>query len=149
VNVGKPLEVAEIARCAGVQMLQLHGDESADYCRELSDWTLIKAVRIGKNFVPESLKGHPAQAFLLDVRDDVLFGGTGRTFDWSLAEGIKKLGPVILAGGLHAGNVGEAIRTVRPYGVDVCSGVEIGPGRKDPAKLREFMREVRNVIRIS
>ncbi len=149
VNGGSPAEVAGIARSAGVRILQLHGDESAEYCRQLADWTLIKAVRIGPGFVPDTLLHHPVQAFLLDAKDDVLFGGTGRTFDWSLAEGAKKLGPVILAGGLHAGNVGAAIRAVQPYAVDVCSGVERGPGRKDPGKLREFMKEVRNAIRIT
>jgi len=146
VNVGNPAELAETARCAGVHILQLHGDESPDYCRQLSGWILIKAIRIGKSLAQESLADYPAQAFLLDAKDDVLFGGTGKTFDWSLAVGITKLRPIILAGGLHAGNVGDAIRAVQPYGVDVCSGVESKPGKKDPAKLREFMNEVRNVI---
>jgi len=146
VNVSNPAELAESARYAGVQVLQLHGDESPDYCRQLSDWILVKAIRIGQNLAPEPLADYPARAFLLDAKDDVFFGGTGRTFDWSLAEGIKKLRPIILAGGLHAANIGDAIRTVQPYGVDVCSGVESGPGKKDPAKLREFMNEVRNVI---
>lgn len=146
VNVGSPGELAETARCAGVRILQLHGDESPEYCRQLSGWVLIKAVRIGPGFVQDPLAGYPVQAFLLDAKDDALFGGTGKTFDWSVAEGIKRLRPVILAGGLHAGNVGGAIRAVQPYGVDVCSGVESEPGRKDPAKLREFMNEVRNVL---
>ncbi len=149
VNAGRPAEVAEIARHAGIRILQLHGDESVDYCRQLCDWTLIRAARVGADFLAGSLAGYPVQAFLLDAKDDVLFGGTGRTFDWSLAEEVQKLGPVILAGGLHAGNVGQAIRSVHPYGVDVCSGVESLPGRKDPTKLREFMREVRDVIRIT
>ncbi len=149
VNAGRPAEVVEIAHLTGIRILQLHGDESADYCRQLCDWTLIRAVRVGADFVASSLAGYPAQAFLLDAKDDVHFGGTGRTFDWGLAEEVKRLGPVILAGGLHAGNVGLAIRCARPYGVDVCSGVESVPGRKDPAKLREFMREVRDVIRIT
>ncbi|HYK92356.1 MAG TPA: phosphoribosylanthranilate isomerase [Acidobacteriota bacterium] len=147
VNVSDPAEVTETACVAGVQILQLHGDESPEYCRQLSDWTLIKAVRPGKDFTPASLTGYAAQAFLLDTKDDFLFGGTGKTSEWSLAAGIKRLAPIILAGGLHAGNVGEAIRTVLPYGVDVCSGVENSPGKKDSAKLREFMREVGNVIR--
>ncbi len=145
VNVERPAEVDEAGRSAGVRILQLHGDEPPDYCRGLDRWTVIKAVRVGRDFKAEDLSAYDVQAFLLDARNDVLFGGTGRNFDWSLAGGIGTLRPVILAGGLHAGNVGEAIRTVRPYAVDVCSGVESEPGRKDPAKLREFMQEVRNV----
>ncbi len=146
VNESSPAVLAEAARCAGVQILQLHGDEPADYCRQLSEWTVIKAVRIGKGFSHESVADYPVQAFLLDAKDDVLFGGTGKTFDWRIAQTLRNLHPIILAGGLHAGNVGEAIRMVRPYGVDVCSGVESSPGRKDPARLKEFMDEVRNVI---
>ncbi len=128
-------------------MLQLHGDESADYCRRLANHTVIKAVRIGKDLNIESLADYPVDAFLLDSRDDALYGGTGKTFDWEIAARIKKLRPVFLAGGLRAGNVGEAIRIVQPDAVDVCSGVESAPGRKDPAKLREFMNEVRNALR--
>jgi phosphoribosylanthranilate isomerase len=87
------------------------------------------------------------QAFLLDVRDDCRFGGTGKTFDWKFAEGVSRVLPVILAGGLKPENVGAAIRNVKPYGVDVCSGVEQSPGRKDAAKLSAFMSEVYNVCR--
>jgi phosphoribosylanthranilate isomerase len=146
VNVANPDDVMGAARCAGVQILQLHGDEPPEYCLRLSGWTLIKALRIGEEGVRNSLTGYPVHAFLLDAKDDARFGGTGKTFDWGRAEGIKMVRPVILAGGLHAGNVGEAIRTVQPYGVDVCSGVESKPGKKDPGRLRAFMREVRHVI---
>ena len=79
------------------------------------------------------------RAFLLDAKDDVLFGGTGKSFDWNLAQSINPTRPIILAGGLR-----EAIRIVQPYGVDVCSGVEMAPGKKDAGKLIEFMNEVRN-----
>ncbi len=144
VNVGDPAELAVTARYAGVQILQLHGDESIDYCLRLSEWTLIKAVRICGRHSLENAAGYPVQALLLDAKDDALFGGTGRTFDWNLVGSIERLQPIILAGGLHAGNVAEAVRTVRPYGVDVCTGVESAPGRKDPVRLREFMNEVRN-----
>jgi phosphoribosylanthranilate isomerase len=81
----------------------------------------------------------------LDAKDDVLFGGTGQFFDWSLARSIKRIRPILLAGGLRPDNVGEAIRVVAPYGVDVCSGVESAPGKKDANKLKQFMHEVRNV----
>jgi phosphoribosylanthranilate isomerase len=147
VNVERPAKAADIARTAGVQVLQLHGDESPEYCRELSDWPLIKVLRIGEEPVREDLDLYPVRAFLLDVRDDRLFGGTGLSFDWNLAKGIDRKRPVILAGGLRKENVRAAIEAVRPYAIDLCSGVESRPGKKDPEKLKGFMDEVRNVGR--
>ncbi len=144
VNVPDTREVEETARAAAIQVLQLHGDESPQYCGKLSAWPLIKALRIGAGTLPEGLERFPVSAFLLDVRDDDLFGGTGKSFDWELASRIGRERPVILAGGLNPRNVARAIRTVRPYAVDVCSGVEQSPGKKDIAKVHEFMREVRH-----
>jgi phosphoribosylanthranilate isomerase len=145
VNVVEKDQVCEIARLAGVHVLQLHGDETPDYCRDLADWSLIKALRIGKDEILGNLEEYPVQGFLLDVKDDTLFGGTGRSFDWKLARDIRSVRPIILAGGLRPDNVREAIRIVHPYGVDVCSGIESAPGKKDAGKLIEFMNEVRNV----
>ena len=144
VNGGDPRAVAEKARAAGVAILQLHGDESPEFCRKLARWPLIKAVRVGAGFSAAGLERYPVAAFLLDAKDPKLYGGTGRTFDWRLADGVKALRPVILAGGLRPDNVAAAIRTVRPYGVDVSSGVEEKPGKKDPGKLAAFIQEVRN-----
>jgi phosphoribosylanthranilate isomerase len=138
-------EVREIAGVAGIQAIQLHGDESREYCRELSDLPLIKALRIGQDTVETQLDQYPVRAFLLDSKDDLLFGGTGKSFDWSRVGEITNIRPIILAGGLRPDNVRAAIRVVMPYGVDVCSGVESAPGKKDSAKLIEFMNEVRNV----
>jgi phosphoribosylanthranilate isomerase len=140
-------KVAETARNAGIQVVQLHGDENPEYCRSLSEWPLLKTIRIGTSPVAQDLSEFPVQAFLLDFKDDRLFGGTGRSFDWSLARNIDRSRPLILAGGLRPENVREAIKIVTPYGVDVCSGVESRPGKKDPRKLAEFMNEVRNVCR--
>jgi phosphoribosylanthranilate isomerase len=145
VNVARQDIVAGTARSAGVQVIQLHGDETPDYCRKLVDWPLIKALRIGESGIPENLEEYPVRAFLLDSKDDTLFGGTGKSFGWHLAKEIRHNRPVILAGGLRPDNVREAIRIVEPYGVDVCSGVEKAPGKKDAGKLNEFMNEVRNV----
>jgi phosphoribosylanthranilate isomerase len=139
-------ELREVSRVAGVQVLQLHGDETPDYCRRVSEWPLLKAIRIGAEPVREDLRQYPVQAFVLDVKDDSLFGGTGKSFNWRFAEGIDH--PVVLAGGLRPDNVREAILTVNPYGVDVCSGVESSPGKKAPGLLAQFMNEVRNVGRI-
>lgn len=145
VNVADPRDVSDAAHIAGVHVVQLHGDETPAYCRALADWALIKAMRVGDNGIPGGLEDYPVQAFLLDARDDVLFGGTGKTFDWSLVRGMQRIHPLILAGGLRPDNVREAIRVVTPYAVDVCSGVESAPGKKDADKLRQFMNEVRHV----
>ncbi len=138
-------EVDRSGRHARVEVLQLHGNETAEYCRKLAGWKLIKALHIGKGFPPSELEKYPVSAFLLDTRDRELYGGTGKAFDWKLARKIRTSHPLILAGGLCAENVAEAIRTVRPYAVDVCSGVESAPGNKDRRKLAAFMNEVHRV----
>jgi phosphoribosylanthranilate isomerase len=142
VNVLDPGAVERTASAAGVQVIQLHGDESAEYCGNLGSWPLIKAVGVGWDWDPSLLDNLPVQAILLDAKDDQRFGGTGQTFDWSLLRGLPAGKRFILAGGLSPVNVAEAIRVVRPYGVDVCSGVESRPGKKDPGKLAAFMNEV-------
>jgi phosphoribosylanthranilate isomerase len=136
-------DVTEIVDFAGVQAIQLHGDETPDYCRRLADRPLLKAIRIGGDSIPDNLQEYPVRAFLLDAKDDALFGGTGKSFDWRLAKNINY--PIVLAGGLRPDNVREAIRITTPYGVDVCSGVESRTGRKDAGLLMEFMNEVRHV----
>jgi phosphoribosylanthranilate isomerase len=145
VNMAQPDRVSQTARMAGVQVLQLHGDETPEYCGALADWPIIKALRVGPGGITEDLEAYAVQGFLLDAKDDVLFGGTGRFFDWNLAKDIRRIRPIVLAGGLRSDNVREAIRVVQPYGVDVCSGVESAVGKKDPGKLKEFISEVRNV----
>jgi len=135
---------SKTARQAAIQVLQFHGDETPDYCRYFTSWPVIKALRLDRTSVGADLREYPVQAFLLESRDDALYGGTGQTFDWSLADSVKGIRPIVLAGGLRPENVAEAIRTVRPYGVDVCSGVESAPGKKNAGKLIAFMDEVRN-----
>jgi len=147
VNVADTGEVERTAQEAEVQVIQLHGDESAEYCRILSAWPLIKAVGVGRDWDPSLLENFPVQTILLDAKDDQHFGGSGRTFDWSLLRRAAAGKRFILAGGLSPVNVAEAIRVVRPYGVDVCSGVESRPGRKDPGKLAAFMNEVLHATR--
>jgi phosphoribosylanthranilate isomerase len=147
VNVAEQSRVAEIARTSGVQVLQLHGDETPEYCRGLADWPLIKAFRVGEEGMRENPEDYPVRAFLLDVRDDTLYGGTGKSFNWELAKSIKRVRPIILAGGLTRDNVRNAIEIVDPYAVDVCSGVESAPGKKSARRVAEFMNEVRNVDR--
>jgi phosphoribosylanthranilate isomerase len=147
VNVADPGELDRNARDAGVQVLQLHGDESADYCHRLAAWPLIKAVRIDKSDLPGNLRDFPVQAILLDAKDERWFGGTGKTFDWTISRRMGLETKLILAGGLSAANVSAAIHCVRPYAVDVCSGVESHPGKKDSARLTAFMKEVTHASR--
>jgi phosphoribosylanthranilate isomerase len=124
--------------------VQLHGDESPKqvaYCED--DLPVFKALRVGPRFsMSEFRRFRRASALLLDAAGRDQFGGTGKSFDWSIARRAAKSHRVILAGGLTPENIAEAILTVRPYAVDVASGVESTPGKKDPGKLRAFFAEV-------
>jgi phosphoribosylanthranilate isomerase len=140
---GNDEHVAAVAREAGVTALQLRGPRLPRLDGALAAYSLILAVAVGEDFRPEELAGQKASAFLLDASDPKLLGGTGKTFDWRLARGAKQCGHIILAGGLTPENVGRAIREVRPFAVDVASGVESAPGVKDAAKLRAFFAAVR------
>lgn len=135
--------VLEVAGIAGINIVQLHGDESPEFCRELDSLKLIKALRVGEGFEPGSIAQYPVSAVLLDTNIKGSYGGTGRRFDWRVAIEAKQFARIILAGGLNIDNVAEAITEVKPFGIDVCSGVEAEPGRKDLDKLRQFMTEVR------
>lgn len=142
VNAASQLVAEAIVRC-GLQMLQFHGDESPEFCRQFGMMTM-KAFRVRGPETLEVLGQYPTDAWLLDAHAAGKFGGTGETFDWGLAAQAAQLGrPMFLAGGLTPENVGEAIRTVRPYGVDVSTGVESAPGRKDPEKVRAFIAAAR------
>jgi len=136
-------EVKEIAAFCGLSLIQLHGDESVQYCGQFPASSLIKAVRprTGKDMV--GCKDYPVAIILIDAYAPGRYGGTGRVSDWSLAARIKKTRPLILAGGLRADNIREAIEVVRPHAVDINSGVEISPGKKDPRKMREIIEIVR------
>lgn len=140
----KPDAVLSLARAINLTAIQLHGDESPAQVGACADELgVLKALRVDVLFsTAEFRKFHRASAFLLDTAERGQFGGTGKSFDWSIAIRAAKSHRVILAGGLTPENVGEAILTVRPYAVDVASGVESRPGIKDPGKLREFFAEV-------
>jgi phosphoribosylanthranilate isomerase len=136
--------VEEIAAYCHLSGLQLHGEESPEYCQRFSV-RVIKALKI-KN--PESIgemTRYLGVTILLDTHSPVQMGGTGNPFPWEIALRAKEKGKFILAGGLNPLNVGEAIQQVRPWGVDVSSGVEIVPGKKDPQKLIDFVKEVKRV----
>ena len=138
----EPALLLEIARRAGLSALQLHGRESPEYLEALGSYLKLKAFRVDNGFVPEMLAAYRADAFLLDGAGNTP-GGTGAAFDWRQAVAAKRFGRVILAGGLTPENVGEAVRRVEPWGVDVASGVETAPGKKDPRRVRQFIQAVR------
>ncbi len=129
-------------RCR-LSLLQFHGDEPPDYCLQFGLMSM-KAFRIENPDSLQRLADYPTDAWLLDACAPGKPGGTGQTFNWDLALEAMKLGrPVFLAGGLTPENVADAVRRVRPYAVDVSSGVEAAPGRKDPAKVRAFIESAK------
>ena len=132
----------------GLALAQLHGDEPASYCLELAR-PVLKAVRLKDRaslLALAELQGRAGvRGFILDTYSDQAYGGTGLTTDWNLAAEAARTSRVLLAGGLTPENVGEAVCTVRPYGVDVSSGVETAPGKKDHEKIRAFIEAARVV----
>jgi phosphoribosylanthranilate isomerase len=125
---------------AGINLLQFHGSETPGFCTQFGIMC-IKAFRIRDENSLEDLKDYDTQAWLLDAYTASAPGGTGERFNWDLALRARQMGrPIFLAGGLTPGNVAEAVARVRPYGVDVSSGVEASPGRKDHTKVKEFVR---------
>jgi phosphoribosylanthranilate isomerase len=139
-----PEEVESVLRQCSLGMLQFHGDEAPDFCRSFG-LPYIKAARVkaGADLVQYLSRYHAAQGWLLDAYHDRLYGGTGEAFDWKLIP--RDLArPVILSGGLTPDNVGAAVRQVRPWAVDVSSGVEVAKGVKDAAKIAAFISGVKN-----
>ncbi len=146
-----PAVVAALARALRLRTVQLHGGESPHEVAVLArEFHVIKAVKAPQGFRLVSLaKYKHADGFLLDGFARGLHGGTGRTLDWNLARAARRYGRILLAGGLTPENVGEAIRVAQPYAVDVASGVELRPGRKDPARLRALFMAVEAAHRLS
>jgi phosphoribosylanthranilate isomerase len=129
----------------GLTMLQFHGQESPEYCTQFGLMNM-KAFRMRDAASLEALQHYPTDAWLLDAFVADKLGGTGEKFNWDLALEAKKSGrPIFLAGGLTPANVAEAVRTVHPFAVDVSSGVEASPGKKDHAKVHEFISAVKGV----
>lgn len=144
VNEKSPVEVARVAAMSGVGAVQLHGDESPEYCAALREQRVIKALRVGKDFVPEGAARYPAESILLDAFCARARGGTGETFDWVLARKTREVvAQLYLAGGLTPENIADAIAAVEPFAVDVCSGVELAPGQKDMSRVQAFISAVR------
>jgi phosphoribosylanthranilate isomerase len=138
--------VRGVATRAGLDWLQLHGKESPEYCRSLGR-RVIKAFRIQDetSLVPLAAYRGAVQALLLDTYKKGQVGGTGETFNWNLARQAREYGPIILAGGLTPANVAQAVAAAQPAAVDVASGVEASPEKKDQDKLRAFFKAIERV----
>lgn len=121
-----------------LDMLQLHGDESPEFCQQVKR-RVIKAFRVKDITSLDPIRNYRVAGILLDAYSPKAYGGTGMIFNWDVVKEAEKYGPIILAGGLAPDNVRQAVENVCPYAVDVSSGVEAAPGRKDPEKMREFI----------
>jgi phosphoribosylanthranilate isomerase len=142
-------KILQIARSVGLDYLQLHGEETPECASRLARYfPVIKASRVGNGFRAERLSEfRGVRAVLLDGFRPGLPGGTGKSFDWRIAHRAGMHRRVFVAGGLVPENVGQAIRVARPYAVDICSGVESRPGKKDPARLGALMSAIRSAQR--
>lgn len=136
--------VVKIAETTGLSGIQLHGNESPDLVSKLKARTnlfVVKALRVGPDFLPETAAEFETDAILLDAYSPSVYGGTGEMFDWEVAKTVKyRTKRLFLAGGLKPGNVADAVSLLRPFAVDVASGVESSPGIKDPERIESFIR---------
>jgi phosphoribosylanthranilate isomerase len=142
VNHPDPQNLEDFALSLGLHAVQLHGNETPDYCSMIQRVKVIKAFRIDSNFRVDTLRSHGSGTFLLDACSPDQFGGTGKSFNWELVFGANAFGSIIIAGGLNPENVSQAVSTLHPFGVDVASGVEARPGKKDYDKMRRFIEGV-------
>jgi phosphoribosylanthranilate isomerase len=149
VNESSPDSVMRVVKETGVGAVQLHGDESVEFCRGLKELLngkfLIKVLRVTDTFAPAETESYDADAIMLDAFHGEMRGGSGQVFDWAVARSARELvARLFLAGGLSPKNVARAIAEVRPYAVDACSALESSPGRKDAARMKAFVQAVRN-----
>jgi phosphoribosylanthranilate isomerase len=141
----EPELVTQAIAACGLNLLQFHGDEPSEFCTQFGAMS-VKALRVRDAESLQTLENFHTDAFLLDAYSKSGLGGTGEKFNWDLAIEAQKFGkPIFLAGGLTPANVADAVRQVRPFAVDVSSGVEFAPGKKDAAKVRAFIQAVRAV----
>ncbi len=138
VNHPDPQNLEDFALSLGLHAVQLHGNETPDYCSMIQRVKVIKTFRVDRNFRVDTLRSYGSGTFLLDGCSP----GTGNTFNWELAFGANAFGSIIIAGGLNPENVGEVVGALHPFAVDVASGVESKPGKKDYEKMRRFIEAV-------
>jgi phosphoribosylanthranilate isomerase len=149
--VNQPLDdVNLIVRQTGIDIVQLHGTESPDYCR-LIEKPVIKVIHVNDDSDPAELEktiqsySESAAYYLFDTKSYNKWGGTGKTFNWKLLSNLSDEKPLFLSGGLNSGNIKEACKITRPFAVDLSSGVEKAPGVKDYDKLDRFFDEMREI----
>jgi phosphoribosylanthranilate isomerase len=138
VNHPDPQNLEDFAASIGLHAVQLHGNETPDYCSMIQRVKVIKAFRVDSNFRVDTLRAYGSGTFLLDGSAP----GTGQPFQWDLVYGANAFGSIIIAGGLNPENVAQVVHTLHPFGVDVASGVESKPGKKDYEKMRRFIESV-------
>jgi len=140
-------EIEQIAGECNLSTVQLHGRESPDFCEQIArgPFKVIKAFRVEGSLLPPQITHYQVDAILLDTYQAGLPGGTGKVFSWQVAQEAKAYGKIILAGGLNADNIEKAIETVRPYAVDVSSGIEVRPGVKSRQQMAQFMKKVKGL----
>ena len=140
-------KVKEIQGYCKLDAIQLHGDESSEFCGLFEDIKTIKAFRMrDESVLNEMALYKDLFAYLLDAYSDEAYGGTGKSFNWDLAIKAKSIGrPIILSGGIGLDNAKDAIKRVLPYGLDISSSIEIRPGKKDPEKMRELINLIKNL----
>ena len=139
----EPENIKKIVDSCALDMIQLHGDESPEYCRQCPVSMMIKAVELKNNDDIDRVLAYPVTALLIDTRDAGLYGGTGKKSNWDLAGDLRGKKPLILSGGLNAENVVDALKTVAPDALDINSGVEASPGKKDHQKLARIFEIIR------
>lgn len=137
-------KVIETMQFCKLDVVQLHGQETPEYCKKIP-YRIVKAFNIQDEASLKPIEKYVTSAILLDAHAENKQGGTGHTFNWELVQYLYQKYYIILAGGLNSENVEEAIRTTKPYAVDVSSGVEKSPGKKDFKKIKEFIEKVRNI----
>jgi len=138
-NLGAMRDI--IAHC-GLHAVQLHGDEDHHFCHRLRRYNVkvIKAFRVGQGFNPKDVEAYKVDAYLFDTADKDAYGGTGKTFDWTMLTEVKSTNvPIILSGGLNTQNVIAPVNGLKPYAVDISSSVEESPGKKDGKKMKDFI----------
>lgn len=133
--------INRIVEDTGLTVVQLHGEETPEFTKEIKV-KVIKAIRVKNEDDISGMQKYSVSAFLLDSFTQS-YGGSGKTFNWEIAKEAKKYGKIFLSGGLTPDNVADAISAVKPYGVDVSSGVESAPGKKDKNKVKEFLKKVK------
>lgn len=147
VNAGLDYVLDAVDYCH-LNLVQLHGDEDLEFCKEVKKKTgVIKAIRVkGSESIKEIQQfSSVIRTFLLDAYIEGTYGGTGASFDWELVHQAKEFGDIVIAGGLNRENILEVVKNIKPYGVDVSSGVEISPGKKDKEKVKDFIRIAKGI----